>query len=79
MWYVPQARTMFKELREALADNATLASKTDLKQHMASPGLEVVGAAWTEENGLLNWEDLCPASYDGEVFRDVAGQTSKSE
>lgn len=79
MWYVPQARTMFKELREALADNATLASKTDLKQHMASPGLEVVGAAWTEESGLLKWEDLCPASYDDEVFRDVAGQTSKSE
>jgi len=70
---------MFKALQEALAGDDALKPKTDVKQHMASPALEVAGAAWTQEDGLLRWEDLCPDVCDGEIFRDVDGQKSKSE
>ncbi|KAH7024474.1 uncharacterized protein B0I36DRAFT_376460 [Microdochium trichocladiopsis] len=70
MWYVPRARELFKALQESMARNATLKPKTELKHHMANPALEVAGAVWTKPDGLLRWEDLCPAEeYDKEIFR----------
>ena len=70
IWYQGQARQMLGDLRELLQDAP---AKETWEAFKADPGLDVAGGVWTDEGAALGWDDLCPAEYEQELFRDVEG------
>ncbi|KAL9081333.1 MAG: hypothetical protein Q9159_007355 [Coniocarpon cinnabarinum] len=64
MWYQPNASAMMDDLRaRAPHDPGTY------EQAKQRPRLNSAGDAWSDKGEHLSWEQLCPAEWNGEIFR----------